>query len=85
MLPNSLGNIELQRYYQNEPRFRGVCLRKSLLKNVKDGLFVINFSKYYGIVTYWVDCYILIVLALSILQKKEIKTFIVCKDISKYF
>ena len=32
-----LTNFEIGGYYQNEPRFNGVCSRNKLLKKVKDG------------------------------------------------
>ena len=41
MLPHSLTNFEIQKYYQNEPRFNGVYSRDNLPK-VKDGAYVIN-------------------------------------------
>ena len=30
MLPHSLTNFEMQKYYQNEPKFHGVYSRNSL-------------------------------------------------------
>ena len=41
MLPNPLTNFEIQKYYQNEPRFNGVYSTDNLLK-IKDGPNVIN-------------------------------------------
>ena len=32
MLPYPLTNFEIQKYYQNEPRFNGVCSRNNLSK-----------------------------------------------------
>ena len=32
MPPHPLNNIEIQKYYQNEPRFNGVYLRNNFLK-----------------------------------------------------
>ena len=37
MLPHPLTNFELEKYYQNEPRFNGVYSRNSLPKKMKDG------------------------------------------------
>ena len=36
MPPHSLNNFEIQKYYQNEPKFNGVYSRNNLSK-VKDG------------------------------------------------
>ena len=36
-----LTNFEIQKYYQNEPKFNGVYSRNNLPK-IKDGAFVIN-------------------------------------------
>ena len=35
MLPHPLANFEIQRYYQNEPRFNGVFSRNNLPKKNK--------------------------------------------------
>ena len=34
ILPHPLINIEIQRYYQNEPRFNGVYSRDNLRKKI---------------------------------------------------
>ena len=41
-----LTNFEIQKYYQNEPRFNGLYSRYNLPK-LKDGADVINFDEYY--------------------------------------
>ena len=38
MLPNPLTNLEIQKCYQNEPKFNGVYLRNNLPK-IKDGAY----------------------------------------------
>ena len=38
MQPYSLKSFEIQRYYQNEPKFNGVFSRNNLLKKIKDGV-----------------------------------------------
>ena len=53
MLPHPLTNFEIQKYYQNEPRFNGVYSRDNLTK-IKDGAYVINLDEYYDIGTRWV-------------------------------
>ena len=45
MLPHPLTNFEIQKYYQNEPRFNGVYSRDNLPKKIKDGAYVINLNK----------------------------------------
>ena len=39
---HSLTNIEIQKYYQNEPRFNGVYSRDNFSKKIKDWAYVIN-------------------------------------------
>ena len=45
MSPHPLTNFEMQRYYQNEPRFNGISSRDNLPK-LKDGAYVINLDEY---------------------------------------
>ena len=51
--PHPLTNFEIQKYYQNEPRFNGVYSRDNLPK-IKDGAYVINLDEYSNIRTLWV-------------------------------
>ena len=37
MPPHSLTNFEIQKCYENEPRFNGVFSRDNLSKKLKDG------------------------------------------------
>ena len=39
-----LTNFEIQKYYQNEPKFNGVYSRNNLPK-INDGTYVINFEE----------------------------------------
>ena len=48
-----LTNFEIQKYYQNEPRFNGVYSRDNLIE-IKDGAHVINLDEYSDIGTHWV-------------------------------
>ena len=57
MLPHSLTNFEIQKYYQNEPRFNGVYSRDNLSK-IKDGAYVINLDEYSDIGTHWVALWV---------------------------
>ena len=41
MLSHPLVNFEIQKYYQNEPKFNGVYSRNKLSK-IKDGAQIIN-------------------------------------------
>ena len=53
MLPHPLTNFEIQKYYQDEPRFNGVYSWDNLQK-IKDGAYIINLDEYFDIGTHWV-------------------------------
>ena len=55
--PHSLTNFEIQKHYQNGPRFNGVYSRDNLQK-IKDGAYIINVDKHSDIRTYWVAFYV---------------------------
>ena len=46
--------MEIQKYYQNEPRFNGVFSRNNLPKAKKDRSFVINLYEYANVDTRWI-------------------------------
>ena len=52
MAPRPLTNFEIQKYYQNEPRFNGVFSRNNLPKKIKDGAYVINLDEYADVGTH---------------------------------
>ena len=52
-----LTNFEIQKYYQNEPRFNGVYSRDNLPKT-KDSVYIINLGEYSDIGTHWVALYV---------------------------
>ena len=52
--PHPLTNFEIQKYYQNEPRFNGVFSRDNLPKKIKDGAYVINLDEYADVGTHWI-------------------------------
>ena len=52
--PHPLTNFEIQRYYENEPRFNGVYSRNNLPKKIKDGAYVINLDEYADVGTHWI-------------------------------
>ena len=54
MLPHPLTNFEIQKYYENEPRFNGVFSRDNLPKKIKDGAYVINLDEYADTGTHWI-------------------------------
>ena len=51
MLPHPLTNFEIQKDYQNEPRFNGVFQEIICLK---DGAYVINLDDYADVGTHWI-------------------------------
>ena len=57
MPPYPLTNFDVQKYYQNEPRFNDVCSRNNLPK-IKDGSYVINLDEYSDIGTHQVALYV---------------------------
>ena len=87
MPPHPLTNFEIQKYYQNEPRFNGVYSRDNLQK-IKDGTYIINLDEYSNIGTHWVAFYVQNNRATYFDSfrgehiPKEIKTFIGNKNIS---
>ena len=54
MLPHPLTNFEIQKYYQNEPRFNGVYSRDNLPKKIKDGTYIISLDEYADVGTHWI-------------------------------
>ena len=52
-----LTNFEIQKYYENEPRFNGVYSRDNLPK-INDGAYIINLDEYSDIGTHWVALYV---------------------------
>ena len=50
-------NFEVQRYYENEPRFNGVFSTNNLPKKIKDGAYVINLDEYADVGTHWITLF----------------------------
>ena len=48
MPPHPLPNLEIQKYYKNEPRFNGVYSRDNL-STIKDGVYEINLDGYFDV------------------------------------
>ena len=61
----SLTNFEIQKCYQNKPRFNGAFSRDNLAKNIKDGACVINVDEFADVGRHW-----------NTLFYKEVKLFI---------
>ena len=57
MPPYPLTTFEIQKYYQNEPRFNAVYSRDNLTK-IKYGAYIINLDEYSKIGTHWVALYV---------------------------
>ena len=54
MPPHPLKKFEIQKYYENEPRFDGVFSRDNLPKKIKDEGYVINLDDYKDVATHWI-------------------------------
>ena len=57
MLPHPLTNFEIQKYYQNEPKFNGIYSRTNLRK-IKGGAYVINLNEFKSIGTHWIALHV---------------------------
>ena len=87
MPPYPSANFEIQRYYQNEPRFNGVYSRNNFPEKIKDGAYVTNLDEHADTSTHWIalflaelKLFISIVLVLN-MEHEEIKEFIVNKNL----
>ena len=54
MLPQTLTNFKIQKYYKNEPRFNGIFSRNNLFKKIKGGTYIINLDEYADAGTHWI-------------------------------
>ena len=57
MPPRPLTNFDIQKYYENKPKFNGVYSRNNLSK-IKDGTYVIHLDEYESIGTRWIALYV---------------------------
>ena len=57
MSPHPLTNFEIQKYYQNKPKFNCVYSRNNLAK-IKDGTYLINLDDFKSIGTHWLALYV---------------------------
>ena len=46
MPSHPLKNFEIPKYYQDEPRFNGICFRNILPKKIRDRAYVTNLDEY---------------------------------------
>ena len=53
MPPHPITNFEIQKYYQNKPKFNGVCSKNNLPK-IKDGTYVVYLDEYESIEIHWI-------------------------------
>ena len=87
--PHPLTNFEIQKYYQNEPRFNGVYSRDNLPNKMKDRAYIINLDEYSVTRTHWIALYtlnnnVIYFNSFGVEQiPKEIKHFIDNKNIFK--
>ena len=88
MPPHPLTNFEIEKYYENKPKFNGVYSRYNLSK-IKDGAYIITLDEYESIGMHWTALYVNdnnVTFFDSFGVKnipKEIKKFIVNKNIIK--
>ena len=54
ILLHPLTNVEIQKYYKNQPIFNGAFSRNSLPKKINDGAYVINLDEYPNVGTHWI-------------------------------
>ena len=57
MPPHPLTNSEIQKYYQNKPKFNGVYSINNFSK-IKDGVYIINLDEHESIGTHWIAFYV---------------------------
>ena len=60
-LPHPCTNFEIQRYYQNEPRFNRVHSRDNEPKKIKEGGYIISLNEYVDIGAHWITLYVAII------------------------
>ena len=58
MPPHPYTNFEIERYYQNEPRFNGIYSRDNSPNKIKDRTYVMNLDEYADVEN-TLDCFIL--------------------------
>ena len=56
-MPHPFTNFGIQKYYQNEPKFKGVYSRNNLPK-MKDEAYVINHDEFKTMESQWIALYV---------------------------
>ena len=56
-MPHPSTNFEIGKYYENKPRFDGVCSRENIPDTIKDKPYVINLDEYSDTGTHWIALY----------------------------
>ena len=54
MLSHPLTNFEIQRSYQNQPKFNEVSSRNNFPKTIKNGTYAINLDECADLGTHWI-------------------------------
>ena len=54
MPPHPVTNFVIQKYYENEPRFKDAYSTNNLSKKIKDGAYEINLDEYADVGTHWI-------------------------------
>ena len=80
MPSHRLTNFEIQKYYQNESKFKNVYSRNNLF-TVKDGIYTINLDEYKSIATHWVTLYVNVK---NVTYYDSIKADHILKEIRKF-
>ena len=57
MRPYPLTNFDIQKYYQNEPKFNSVYSKTNSSK-IKNGAYIIKLDEYKSIGTHWIALYV---------------------------
>ena len=55
---NAASSFEIQKYYDNEPKFNGVFSRDNLPKKVKDGAYIIKLDEYKDVGAHWIALFV---------------------------
>ena len=59
LLPfHPLTNVEINKYYQSEPRFNGAYARNNLPNKIKKGAYIINLDEYENTGSHWVSLFV---------------------------
>ena len=57
MPPHPLTYFEIQKYYQNKPKFNAFYSRNNLSK-IKDGAYIITLDEYESLGTHWIALHV---------------------------